>query len=147
VIYWPEDVAKLLDQIERTAMKRLKGEKTPAIVGEILDNVQNVRNAMSDGDMELIFSTTLLLGLDIGHAGYKEFGLREYLNRSGRPSGRKASRDETIFQEYLASISTSRMSPTALMTKIGKQHGVGRTRAIEVIRAQLAKKPKKPSAK
>ncbi len=141
-----DDVATLLDQIERVAKERLKGKKRHAMADDIFFGVQNVRWAMVCGDKEDVFLGALLLGLDAGQAGYKEFGLREFLNRSGRPTGQNASRDQTMFEEYVARGATSKMSPTALMTKIGKQHGVGRARSIEVITA-LAKKTKKPSAK
>jgi hypothetical protein len=90
--------AKMLDQIERAVMKRLTGEKTPAIVEDILENLQNVRSAISSGDKEDVFWATMNLALDIGHAGYKEFGLREFLNRSGRPSNQNASRDQIMLQ-------------------------------------------------
>jgi hypothetical protein len=130
---WKSDsLNELLEKIERVA-----SEKRAAKTDAILSDLRETRAALEGDDAELVWYTAFILGIDVGDAGFKEFGTREFLNRSGRPRA-CAQRDAAMVAEYLQKRPTSRLSDTALMEKIGKAHNVSRSRAIEIITSGLA---------
>ena len=138
---WPtgRDADLLAAIVKEAALMYVKKRKNKKALG-IVQLAVDAQRAMYDSRSEAkdLVIVGLLLGMEIGEAGFKDWGFREYLCRSGAPRGRHLERNMKMASEFLEKSKTSRLSPTALKQKIGKSHGLeSKSQSVAVIDAAL----------
>jgi hypothetical protein len=107
---------------------------------QINDCATTLQTMRRDGCFNSAILQAFVLGQLLMDDSFKPLVAKwEAFRRGGRKSGSTEARETEMAREFQQLSKASRLSPSALMEKIGKKHDLGRTQSIDAINSGLKK--------